>query len=87
MLILILAFLSFLLRRTESNTKMKLTRCGKITLGILTMVIVAVVIGLIVYFVAYGKYSLCLTSKSRGITDSIIGKIRNFENEGRKGAR
>ncbi|XP_008521219.1 transmembrane protease serine 11C-like isoform X1 [Equus przewalskii] len=42
-------------RRTESNTKMKLTRCGKITLGILTMVIVAVVIGLIVYFVAYGK--------------------------------
>uniref|UniRef100_A0A8C8ZR07 Transmembrane protease serine n=1 Tax=Prolemur simus TaxID=1328070 RepID=A0A8C8ZR07_PROSS len=42
-------------RRTESNTKMKLTRCGKIILGILMTVIAAVVIGLIVYFVAYGK--------------------------------
>ncbi|XP_045388760.1 transmembrane protease serine 11C-like [Lemur catta] len=41
--------------RTESNTKMKLTRCGKIILGILMTVIAAVVIGLIVYFVAYGK--------------------------------
>lgn len=39
----------------ESKTKMKLTRCGKITVGISMMVIVAVVIGLVVYFVAYGK--------------------------------
>ncbi|XP_019603603.2 transmembrane protease serine 11C [Rhinolophus sinicus] len=41
--------------RTESNTKMKLTRCGKITLGILIMVTATVIIGLIVYFVTYGK--------------------------------
>ncbi|XP_071068828.1 transmembrane protease serine 11C-like [Dasypus novemcinctus] len=41
--------------RTESDTKMKLTRCGKVTLCILVMVLAAVVIGLIVYFVAYGK--------------------------------
>ncbi|XP_062055241.1 transmembrane protease serine 11C-like [Lepus europaeus] len=41
--------------RMESKTKMKLTRCGKITVGISMMVIVAVVIGLVVYFVAYGK--------------------------------
>ncbi|XP_037687357.1 transmembrane protease serine 11C-like [Choloepus didactylus] len=41
--------------RRESNTKMKLTRYGKISLGVLMMVIAAVVIGLIVYFVAYGK--------------------------------
>uniref|UniRef100_A0A8C3VRK9 Transmembrane protease serine n=1 Tax=Catagonus wagneri TaxID=51154 RepID=A0A8C3VRK9_9CETA len=47
--------LSFLLRRSESNTKMKLTRWGKLTLGIFVTVIAAVVIGLIVYFVAYGK--------------------------------
>ncbi|XP_012864457.1 PREDICTED: transmembrane protease serine 11G-like [Dipodomys ordii] len=39
----------------ESKTKVKLTRCGKITLGILTTVIAALLIGLIVYFVAYGK--------------------------------
>ncbi|XP_058522639.1 transmembrane protease serine 11C-like [Ochotona princeps] len=42
-------------RRMESKTRMKLTRCGKITLGILMMVIAVVVIGLIVYFVAFGK--------------------------------
>ncbi|XP_069450330.1 transmembrane protease serine 11C-like [Ovis canadensis] len=41
--------------RTDSNTKMKITRCGKITLGILTMVIAILVIGLIVCFVTYGK--------------------------------
>ncbi|KAM5282536.1 transmembrane protease serine 11C-like [Hipposideros larvatus] len=42
-------------RRRESNTKMKLTKCGKITLGILIMVIATVIIGLIVCFVSYGK--------------------------------
>ncbi|XP_076993206.1 transmembrane protease serine 11C-like [Tamandua tetradactyla] len=41
--------------RRQSNTKMKLTRCGKITLGILMMVIAAIVIGVLVYFIAYGK--------------------------------
>ncbi|XP_068831696.1 transmembrane protease serine 11C-like [Capricornis sumatraensis] len=41
--------------RMDSNTKMKITRCGKITLGILTMVIAILVIGLIVCFVTYGK--------------------------------
>ncbi|EHB18417.1 Transmembrane protease, serine 11D [Heterocephalus glaber] len=34
---------------------MKLTRCGKITLGVLMMVTAAVIIGLIVYFVTYEK--------------------------------
>ncbi|XP_008579103.1 PREDICTED: transmembrane protease serine 11B-like protein [Galeopterus variegatus] len=42
-------------RITESNTKIKLTKCGKITLGVIMMVIAAVVIGLIVYFVSDGK--------------------------------
>ncbi|NP_001399454.1 transmembrane protease, serine 11C isoform 1 [Rattus norvegicus] len=41
--------------RTECKTKIKLTKCGKITLGILTAVIAAVVIGLIAYFAACGK--------------------------------
>ncbi|XP_003513925.1 transmembrane protease serine 11C [Cricetulus griseus] len=41
--------------RTECKTKMKLTRCGKITLVILMTVVAAVVIGLIAYFVACGK--------------------------------
>ncbi|KAM5159305.1 transmembrane protease serine 11C-like [Callospermophilus lateralis] len=41
--------------RTESKTNIKLTRCGKITLCILMLVIAAVITGLIVYFVAYGK--------------------------------
>ncbi|EGW11755.1 Transmembrane protease, serine 11E2 [Cricetulus griseus] len=40
--------------RTECKTKMKLTRCGKITLVILMTVVAAVVIGLIAYFVACG---------------------------------
>ncbi|CAK7291622.1 Transmembrane protease serine 11C [Vulpes lagopus] len=44
-----------ILRGTESNTKMKLTTCGKITLGILMLAIVAIIIGLIVYFVIYEK--------------------------------
>ncbi|KAF4013023.1 hypothetical protein G4228_004617 [Cervus hanglu yarkandensis] len=39
----------------DSNTKMNIIRCGKIALGILTMVIAALVIGLIVCFVTYGK--------------------------------
>ncbi|KAL6041679.1 hypothetical protein STEG23_009871 [Scotinomys teguina] len=42
----------------EQNTvqnKIKLTRCGKITLIILMTVVAAVVIGLIAYFVACGK--------------------------------
>lgn len=34
---------------------MKLTTCGKITLGILMLIIAAVIIGLIVYFATYGK--------------------------------
>nr|XP_025859278.1 transmembrane protease serine 11C-like [Vulpes vulpes] len=42
-------------RGTESNAKMKLTTCGKITLGILMLAIVAIIIGLIVYFVIYEK--------------------------------
>ncbi|XP_006916575.1 transmembrane protease serine 11C [Pteropus alecto] len=41
--------------RTESDTKIKLTRCGKITLGILIMVIATVIIGLIVHFTTNGK--------------------------------
>ncbi|KFO20452.1 Transmembrane protease serine 11D, partial [Fukomys damarensis] len=41
--------------RTDLKTKMKLTRCGKITLGVLMMGTAAVIIGLIIYFVAYGK--------------------------------
>ncbi|CAO2639540.1 Transmembrane protease serine 11C [Lemmus lemmus] len=41
--------------RTESKTKIKLTKCGKITLIILMTVVAAVVIGLIAYFVACGK--------------------------------
>ncbi|KAM6220902.1 transmembrane protease serine 11C-like [Rhynchocyon petersi] len=41
--------------RTESSTKMKLTCCGKIILGIAMMVIAAVAIGLIVYFAAFGN--------------------------------
>ncbi|XP_006902787.1 PREDICTED: transmembrane protease serine 11E-like [Elephantulus edwardii] len=41
--------------RTESNTKMKLTRNGKIILSTVMMVIVAITIGLIVYFVAFGS--------------------------------
>ncbi|XP_034365284.1 transmembrane protease serine 11C [Arvicanthis niloticus] len=41
--------------RTECKTKIKLTRCGKITLGILMAVLAAVVIGLITYFAACGK--------------------------------
>ncbi|XP_008852044.1 transmembrane protease serine 11C-like [Nannospalax galili] len=41
--------------RTESKTKIKLTRCGKITLGVLIAVIAAVVIGLLSYFVTCGK--------------------------------
>ncbi|XP_016019885.1 transmembrane protease serine 11C-like [Rousettus aegyptiacus] len=44
--------------RTESDTKIKLTRCGKITLGILIMVIAAVIIGLIVHFTTNGKTPL-----------------------------
>uniref|UniRef100_M3XRD3 Transmembrane protease serine n=1 Tax=Mustela putorius furo TaxID=9669 RepID=M3XRD3_MUSPF len=40
---------------TESNTKMKLTACEKITLGTLMPVISAVIIELIVYFVTYEK--------------------------------
>ncbi|XP_016068696.1 PREDICTED: transmembrane protease serine 11B-like protein [Miniopterus natalensis] len=44
--------------RNESNTKMKLTRCGKITLGITVMVIAAVIIGLIVHFITYGQTPL-----------------------------
>ncbi|XP_048220834.1 transmembrane protease serine 11C-like [Perognathus longimembris pacificus] len=42
-------------KRTESKTKVKLTRCGKITLGILMTVIAALLVGLVVYFAAYGK--------------------------------
>ncbi|XP_047713573.1 transmembrane protease serine 11C-like [Prionailurus viverrinus] len=42
-------------RGTEPNTKMKLTACGKITLGILMLIIAAVIIGLIVYFATYAK--------------------------------
>ncbi|XP_042637148.1 transmembrane protease serine 11C-like [Orycteropus afer afer] len=49
--------LSDVIRRTESNTKMKLTRCGKIILSIITVVIAAVAIGLIIYFIAYGNTS------------------------------
>ncbi|KAM5340303.1 transmembrane protease serine 11C-like [Glossophaga mutica] len=46
--------------RTESNTKIKLTRCGKITLGVVILVIAAVIIGLIVHFIAYRKtYFYC----------------------------
>ncbi|CAH6887240.1 Tmprss11c [Phodopus roborovskii] len=41
--------------RTESKTKIKLTRCGKITLVILMTVVAAIIIGLIAYFVACGK--------------------------------
>ncbi|XP_028642638.1 transmembrane protease serine 11C isoform X2 [Grammomys surdaster] len=41
--------------RTERKTKIKLTRCGKITLGLLTAVLAAVVIGLVAYFAACGK--------------------------------
>uniref|UniRef100_G1Q4B1 Transmembrane protease serine n=1 Tax=Myotis lucifugus TaxID=59463 RepID=G1Q4B1_MYOLU len=44
-------------RRTESNTKVKLTRCGKITLGIIIIVIAVVIFGLIIHFVTYGKTS------------------------------
>ncbi|XP_075399688.1 transmembrane protease serine 11C-like [Tenrec ecaudatus] len=39
--------------RTEANTKIKLTRCGKIILSIIMMVIATVTLGLIVYFVAF----------------------------------
>ncbi|XP_037385187.1 transmembrane protease serine 11C-like [Talpa occidentalis] len=42
-------------RTTDSRTQMKLTRCGKITLGILMLLIASAVIGLIAYFVIYGK--------------------------------
>ncbi|XP_023418167.2 transmembrane protease serine 11C-like [Cavia porcellus] len=42
-------------RRTESKAQMKLTRHGKIALGILLVVTAAIIIGLIVYLVAYGK--------------------------------
>ncbi|XP_060236824.1 transmembrane protease serine 11C [Meriones unguiculatus] len=41
--------------RTECKGQIKLTECGKITLGILLAVVAAVVIGLIAYFVACGK--------------------------------
>ncbi|KAM8804096.1 transmembrane protease serine 11C-like [Rhynchonycteris naso] len=44
-------------RRMESNTKMKLTRCGKITVGIIVTVIAAVIIGLIGHFITHGKTS------------------------------
>nr|XP_004665428.2 transmembrane protease serine 11C-like [Jaculus jaculus] len=41
--------------RTESKTKLRLTKCGKVTLGIVMMMIAAIIIGLIVHFVACGK--------------------------------
>ncbi|XP_023593589.1 transmembrane protease serine 11C-like [Trichechus manatus latirostris] len=43
-------------KRTQLNTKMKLTKPGKIILGIIMMVFAAAAIGLIVYFAVYGKY-------------------------------
>ncbi|XP_049645980.1 transmembrane protease serine 11C-like [Suncus etruscus] len=44
--------------RTESHTKIKLTRCGKCTLGILMTLAAAVLIGLIAYFTTCGKTAL-----------------------------
>ncbi|XP_074083549.1 transmembrane protease serine 11C-like [Macrotis lagotis] len=46
---------NILQNRTESDTNMKLTRSGKIALIILVVIIVAAAIGVIVYFVVYGK--------------------------------
>ncbi|XP_036278589.1 transmembrane protease serine 11C [Pipistrellus kuhlii] len=42
-------------RRTDSSTKVKLTRCGKIVLGIIIIVIAVVILGLIVHFATCGK--------------------------------
>nr|KAF6503120.1 hypothetical protein HJG59_018498 [Molossus molossus] len=52
------AWISLQNRRTESNTKMRLTRCGKITLGVIITVAAAAIIGLIAHFIPYGKTSL-----------------------------
>ncbi|XP_007530410.1 transmembrane protease serine 11C-like [Erinaceus europaeus] len=41
--------------RTESSTKIELTRCGKITLGILIVMLAAIIIGLVIYFATNGK--------------------------------
>ena len=54
---------------------MKLTGWKQIALGILMMVIAAVVIGLIVYFVTYGEYSLCLTSNHTELLVPLLGKL------------
>lgn len=39
------------------------------------MVIATVIIGLIVYFVTYGKYLQCLAFQLHGITLPLLGKI------------
>ncbi|KAM9237257.1 LOW QUALITY PROTEIN: transmembrane protease serine 11C-like [Dugong dugon] len=49
------AGLAVLHHRTQLNTKMKLTKPGKIILGIIMMVFAAAAIGLIVYFAVYGN--------------------------------
>ncbi|XP_036621549.1 transmembrane protease serine 11C-like [Trichosurus vulpecula] len=46
---------TILQNRIELDTDMKLTRSGKIALSILVVIIVAAAIGVIVYFVVYGK--------------------------------
>ncbi|XP_055967277.1 transmembrane protease serine 11C-like [Sorex fumeus] len=63
--------------RTESNTKMKLTRCGKLTLGILIIVTAAVLIGLIAYFITCGRITLYyhISFKAKNIDyDSLFEK-------------